>query len=293
VPFLNEERWLPACLEALDAQTLDRSLFELIFVDNGSTDRSMEIVTAHGGVQLLHEPQRDPYLARNRGIAAACARHIVFLDADCFPAPDWLAELRAEVALSPAAIVLGYVAHPANASIFSRCYEEYHDAKLVHLISSRLTRHYFGHAGNMVVRSDLFRELGLFHAMPIAGDTEIIHRSLARRPDTELRYARRARVVHAEMRGIGDCMSKWYDTGRHANGASQQSRFRLLPLVERWRALRLWLTARRPRAGRITAMFFSCAIGFVSFEAGRMVHRLRRSAVVGSRRPLPSSTSQG
>jgi glycosyltransferase involved in cell wall biosynthesis len=78
VPFLNEERWLPGCLDALDAQTLDRSLFELIFVDNGSTDRSVEIVTTHGGVRLLHEPQRDPYLARNRGIAAACARQIVF-----------------------------------------------------------------------------------------------------------------------------------------------------------------------------------------------------------------------
>jgi glycosyltransferase involved in cell wall biosynthesis len=280
VPFLNEERWLPGCLDALDAQTLDRSLFELIFVDNGSTDRSVEIVTTHGGVRLLHEPQRDPYLARNRGIAAACARHIVFLDADCFPAPDWLAELQAEVALSPAAIVLGYIAHPIHASIFSRCYEEYHDAKLVHLIGGRLTSHYFGHAGNMVVRSDLFHELGLFYAMPIAGDTEIIHRWLAQRPDSELRYARRARVVHAEMLGIGDCMAKWYDTGRHANGPAQQVRFRVLPFVERWRALRLWLTARQPRAGRIVAMFFTCAIGFFGFEAGRMVNKLRRSAAV-------------
>lgn len=278
VPFLNEERWLPACLDALDAQTLDRSLFELILVDNGSTDRSAAIVATRGEARLLHEPRRDPYLARNRGIAAARARHIVFLDADCLPAPDWLAELQAEVARSPAAIVLGYVAHPDDASVFSRCYEEYHDAKLSHLIENSLDRHYFGHAGNMVVRSDLFRELGPFLAMPIVGDTEIIHRSLARRPHTELRYARRARVVHAEMRGLRDCLAKWYDIGRYAQAHAQHGRFRVLPFPERRRAWALWLKLRRPRGGRLLAMFFTCAVGFVAFEAGRVVHRLRPGA---------------
>ena len=278
VPFLNEERWLPACLDALDAQTLDRSLFELIFVDNGSTDRSVEIVSARCGVKLLHEPQRDPYLARNRGIASAGARHIAFLDADCLPALDWLAELQAEVARFPTAIVLGYVAHPDDASIFSRCYEEYHDAKLRHLIASRLDRYYFGHAGNMVIRADLFRELGPFLAMPVAGDTEIIHRSMARHPDFEVRYARRARVVHAEMRGLGDCLSKWYDTGRYAEAHAQHGRFRVLPFSERWRAWRLWLTARQPRAGKILAMCCTCAFGYFGFKIGRVVHRLRQNA---------------
>jgi glycosyltransferase involved in cell wall biosynthesis len=274
VPFLNEERWLPACLEALNAQTLDRSLFELIFVDNGSTDRSAEIVAKHSGVLLLHEPQRDPYLARNRGIAAASARHIVFLDADCLPEPDWLRELQAEVAQSPLAIVLGYVAHPVHASIFSRCFEEYYDAKLVHIIRNHLTCYYFGHAGNMVVRADLFRELGLFHAMPIAGDTEIIHRSLTHNQETEIRYARRARVVHAEMQTLRNCIAKYYDTGGHAPGRSQQGRFSTLRFPERWRALCLWLTIRRPRGHRIVAMLFVCLVGLFGFETGRIAYRL-------------------
>jgi glycosyltransferase involved in cell wall biosynthesis len=275
VPFLNEEKWLPACMDALHAQTLDRSLFEVIFVDNGSSDRSVEIITARGYARLLHEPRRDPYLARNCGIAAASGRHIVFLDADCLPEPDWLAELKAEIERSPFAIVLGYVAHPARASIFSRCYEEYYDAKLAYIINSRLTRHYFGHAGNMVVRSDLFRKLGLFHPLPIAGDTEIIHRSLVHCPETELCYARRARVVHAEMHGLLDCMAKWYDVGCHEPGHAQQGRFSVLRFPERWRALRFWMTARKPRAHRVAAMIFSCAVGFFGFEVGRIVQRLR------------------
>ncbi len=117
VPFLNEERWLPLCIGALESQTLDPARFEVLFIDNGSTDRSVEIVRAHPQIKLLTELRRDPYLARNRGIVAARARNLVFLDADCIPEAGWLEALWTTLQQSDAAIVLGYVAFPSDASM--------------------------------------------------------------------------------------------------------------------------------------------------------------------------------
>ena len=108
VPFLDESQWLPETLAALDRQTFPSASYELIFVDNGSSDDSAEIVGRHPRIQLLHEPRRDPYLARNRGIDAARGEYVVFLDADCPPADDWLAEMsRSRAVAGPKRSSLG------------------------------------------------------------------------------------------------------------------------------------------------------------------------------------------
>lgn len=280
MPFLNEERWLPLSLGALSTQTLPRHLFEVILIDNGSTDRSVEIVRAFPHVTLLHEPRRDPYLARNCGIEAAKAPYVVFIDADCIPAAGWLEEINAAITRSHAPILLGYLAFPEKRCPLLRRHEEYYHAKLEHLLQHRLHGHYFGHAGNMAVRRDLFDLLGLFPPMPMVGDTEIIHRMLDRWPSATVAYVPAARVVHAEVTSFRVCLQKFHECGLYSETLSRFSDYRPLPLAERLRILWRCRSANHYSFAAMLESVFALLTGWVAFESGRLRVRalLARSA---------------
>jgi glycosyltransferase involved in cell wall biosynthesis len=92
IPVRNGARSLPALLESLRVQTLARERFEVIVVDNDSSD-STEAVAAGYGATVVQEPIANRSRARNRGVAAARARLYAFTDADCVARPDWLESL--------------------------------------------------------------------------------------------------------------------------------------------------------------------------------------------------------
>jgi len=83
------------CLRALHAQTVRD--FETIVVNSSPGDRTREIVTAgFPDVRFIEHPTRLlPHAARNIGVRAATGRILAFTDADCRPAPDWLARCLA------------------------------------------------------------------------------------------------------------------------------------------------------------------------------------------------------
>lgn len=88
VPVRNGAPSLRACVEALLAQTLPRSQYEVIVVDDGSTDDSLAIARSLG-VTCLSIPHAGPVAARNHGARLARGDLLLFTDADCVPAPDW------------------------------------------------------------------------------------------------------------------------------------------------------------------------------------------------------------
>lgn len=295
VPFLNEESLLPACIHALENQTIDRIRFEQIFVDNGSTDASVEIVGREPNIRLLHESVRDPYLARNRGIAAANANYIVFLDADCIPDNDWLERLNDHFN-GDVDILLGYVGYPAKASVFVRCYEDYYHCKLKHLTERGLLDNLFGHGGNMAVRADVFRDLGLFEPMPVAGDTEIIHRLFRHRPQAVIRYVESAHVRHAEVTTFGQVLRKLYDCGGYSETLSRMNVCRPIPLNEKWHIVWMCMTTMQYGFRKIAALLVTLSIGWMSYLAGRIVRNRRMTAWkmrIGGGRAMQPAGKQG
>jgi glycosyltransferase involved in cell wall biosynthesis len=93
VPLWNKQRLVSATVASVLAQTFQG--FELIIVDDGSTDGSLDRLAAFDDprINILTQPNAGPGAARNRGIEAARHDWIAMLDADDIWLPDHLAEL--------------------------------------------------------------------------------------------------------------------------------------------------------------------------------------------------------
>ncbi|WP_047960287.1 glycosyltransferase [Desulfovibrio sp. TomC] len=97
IPAYNAAATLPDTLVALAAQSIGRENFAVIVVDDGSRDDTAA-VAARLGATVIRQPNAGPAAARNAGAAAADGNILVFTDADCAPAPDFLAKLTAPLA---------------------------------------------------------------------------------------------------------------------------------------------------------------------------------------------------
>jgi cellulose synthase/poly-beta-1,6-N-acetylglucosamine synthase-like glycosyltransferase len=92
VPVRNAAHTIGACLDGLQAQSVSRDRYEVIVVDDGSTDDTRDIVKGHS-VILLTQAHEGPAAARNRGVGAARGEIVLFTDADCVPGREWIEEM--------------------------------------------------------------------------------------------------------------------------------------------------------------------------------------------------------
>jgi glycosyltransferase involved in cell wall biosynthesis len=107
IPIFNKRHTLPRTLKCALAQTFGG--FEIILVDDGSSDGSLDAVAGvgDGRVRRLSQANAGPGPARNAGIAAARNDWVALLDADDLWAPDHLAELDRIRRRRPEAVLIG------------------------------------------------------------------------------------------------------------------------------------------------------------------------------------------
>jgi glycosyltransferase involved in cell wall biosynthesis len=99
IPAYNEESHLAACLDAVARQTVKP--FEVIVVDNNSSDRTAEIAASYPFVRLVREPRRGVAYARDAGFNAAHGTVIGRIDVDTHLAEDWIALVQRAFAERP------------------------------------------------------------------------------------------------------------------------------------------------------------------------------------------------
>ena len=109
VPTYNRAQRIPELLDALLAQQTAGVTYEILIVDNASTDATAEMVAAraHPLLQYLYEPRRGPSNARNAGIHRARADIVAFLDDDVLPAADWVRQIKLTTDAHPELHCLG------------------------------------------------------------------------------------------------------------------------------------------------------------------------------------------
>lgn len=92
IPVYNEAAGLSACLDAIERQTVEP--YEVIVVNNNSSDNTAEVAGSYDFVKLLNEPKQGVVYARDRGFDAARGDIIARIDADSHVAPDWIAQIQ-------------------------------------------------------------------------------------------------------------------------------------------------------------------------------------------------------
>jgi glycosyltransferase involved in cell wall biosynthesis len=110
----NRAKLLVGALESLVQQSLDPRCYEIIVVDNASTDDTPEVVRAfhdsypEHNIVWIYEPQQGLGHARNAGLKCANGRYIAYLDDDARVSPDWLKNaLHLFAAVEPMPICVG------------------------------------------------------------------------------------------------------------------------------------------------------------------------------------------
>lgn len=92
IPVFNEEKFLPMCLKSLKAQNFSQN-YEIIVVDNNSTDQSVKIAKKYGA-RVISELKKGVVFARQSGTLAARGEIIVSTDADSTYSKDWLKNIH-------------------------------------------------------------------------------------------------------------------------------------------------------------------------------------------------------
>jgi cellulose synthase/poly-beta-1,6-N-acetylglucosamine synthase-like glycosyltransferase len=176
IPTLNEEAMIARCLESLVQTGFPKDEFEVIVVDNGSTDRTVEVAREFTpSLSLEVFSQRNAHISalRNLGASASRGEILAFLDADCLASPVWLSAALYLLSDPKAGVEGAHYQIPADATWVGRFW--YQDR-----VADRIGNVSYVPAGDLLIRRDAFLRVGGFdESIQTNEDFELCQRILA------------------------------------------------------------------------------------------------------------------
>jgi cellulose synthase/poly-beta-1,6-N-acetylglucosamine synthase-like glycosyltransferase len=196
----NGEESITACLESILALDYPAELLTVLVVDNGSTDRTPEILKQHP-VNVVMEPTAGRGRARNAALQACKTELLAFTDADCRVSPDWLSALVGEFADPEVGVAGGPIVTPGGEPL-ARFYE------LRRIVSNEeFSRDHpftppFLATANAVFRAKALQECGGFSTdYLVAEDADVSWR--IQDLGYKVRYRSQGRVYHHHRSSVG------------------------------------------------------------------------------------------
>jgi lipopolysaccharide/colanic/teichoic acid biosynthesis glycosyltransferase/glycosyltransferase involved in cell wall biosynthesis len=208
IPVRNGEKTIEACLRGvLNQQGIDTP-YEVIVVDDGSTDHTVRLVKAMD-VCLVQQPGTGRSAARNNGAQHAQGDILAFTDADCEPGVYWLKDLTAPLQ-DPSVVGVKGAYLSRQRSLVARFVQVEHESKY-----DRLRRYEFidfVDTYSAAYRRDVFLQNGGFEpALHSAEDQELSFR-LARK-GYRMVFAPQAVVYHQHVESLRDYFIRKYLIG--------------------------------------------------------------------------------
>ena len=212
IPVLNGERTIGDCLTSVLQNDYPADRREILVVDNGSSDRTPEIVKSFP-VSCLRDLRRGAARARNRGIEASGGEIIAFTDADCLASTRWLRELVNGFDRPQVGGVAGEILpYPPQTPA------ERYAARIRHLSPERYLRRPifpFAVTANLAFRREVFDVVGLMDPRsPRGGESTDFCTRFFRGTGLQLRLASRAAVFHRHRTTAWDLLDQQWSYGR-------------------------------------------------------------------------------
>lgn len=209
IPALNEERVIGDCLQALASQSYPADRFEVVVVDNGSTDQTAAVARG-AGAKVLHAARPSAYVARNVAIRETHGHYLAFTDADCVPDVRWIETLTATDAQEQSGIVAGHIEY--RMSFDSLGNRLLIDSRSQDAIRELVCVHHCAPTGNVLIRRELLEEFGPFDEEAYGSDVAMSRKLAAHgRPPA---YAPQAIVVHQCDLTNAEYLSRTYCNNR-------------------------------------------------------------------------------
>jgi glycosyltransferase involved in cell wall biosynthesis len=207
VPVFNASAWIESCIQGLLSQEYDPADFEIVMVDNNSSDDSVDKIRHYDRIRVLHEREQGSYSARNLGVRQSSGDLLAFTDADCVPAPGWLKSIDAAMRNPQTQVVLGArgFASPSRALRLIAAYE---DARVQYILTNRRKRSYFAFTNNMAVRRIAFDRYGPFRTVARGGDTLFLQQLADGEGPEAAEWSPEMRISHLELCGASDYLRK-------------------------------------------------------------------------------------
>jgi GT2 family glycosyltransferase/SAM-dependent methyltransferase/Flp pilus assembly protein TadD len=214
IPTWNKVELTMQCLTALASNTGNAS-FEVIIVDNGSTDGTQEFLsTLSGDLQLILNKENLGFAkACNQGARVARGKYLVFLNNDTIPQPGWLSSLVSEVDAHPEVGVVGSkLLYPdgtvQHAGVVRDCqhllpYHIYKSFAGSHPAVNQRREFQIVTAACLLIRRSLYEDVGGFDEKYVNGFEDVDLCLKVRERGHVVVYQPRSVVVHLESQTPG------------------------------------------------------------------------------------------
>ena len=202
IPARNEEDNIAELLKSLQEQTYPKELFEIIVIDDHSTDKTAKIVSQFSGVKLLtlKEDAINSFKKKaiEKGISAASGMLIVTTDADCLPTSSWLQILALFKEETNAGFIVAPVVFNCNSSPV-QIFQAMDFMVLQGITAASVFKkiHSLCNGANLAYERELFYDVNGFDGIDhiASGDDMLLMHKIAKRYPERIHYLKSAEAI--------------------------------------------------------------------------------------------------
>jgi glycosyltransferase involved in cell wall biosynthesis len=277
VPFYQNINHINSCIDAILTQQYPVEHFEVIMVDNNSSDGSTEIVRQFPQIKLVSEKKQGSYCARNKGLQVAKGSIIAFTDADCSPNDRWLSSIDRAMRNPDTAIVLGKRLYASNSSYLD-ILGAYENERIKQICARNDRFTYYGYTNNMAVRRTFFDYCGHFLEIPRGADSLFVRKIVDRFGCGGVCFDDEVCIRHLEINTMSDYYRKRIIYGKSYERYRKILNSRTFGNRERFQILRNITKNQSYATTKYLLLAVSLLfVGMMHFELGRQLEVINRA----------------
>ena len=158
IPVHNGQNYIGKCINALLNMQYPDEKYEIIVVDNNSTDDTATIIKSLP-VKYVFEAKLNPYIARNRGASVAQGKILAFIDADCVVHTDWASEIERTFRREDVDALQGYCGG-INNNVWAKFAQLDHDILMKRITAEKYLKQI--DTRNFAIKRTIFEYMGGF-----------------------------------------------------------------------------------------------------------------------------------